>query len=190
MKKLLFFSTKPFLFWVELPPAIFLVPAIIYNSSVEGLMKLYPLIFALSATIIFFALYIYKAVSISYEEIRCIGLFSSKDRAVIKQDRALVITLLKKNRIKLELFGKNNDGDSSYAWLKDDDPAEINLFREKINGSTRTAKKILRYFKVDESQIKNLFENDAFEFVSDELSVSSIMKDEIKTVRIYFNKTI
>jgi len=178
------------MFWVELPPIALLIPAIIYNGTSDGLMKLYPLIIALSATVIFLALYIYKAVSISFEEIRCVGVFSSKEKAVIKQDRALVITLLKKNRIRLELFGKNNDGETSYAWLKDDEPCEINLFREKINGSAKRAKKILRYFGVEEEQIEGIFDKNDAEFITEDINLSSVTKDGLKSIKIYFNKTL
>ena len=190
MKKLLFFSTKPRVFWVELPPIILLIPSIIFNSKVNTLMRLYPLIFALSGITIFFALYFYRAVSLSYEEIKCIGLFSTKDKAVIKEDRALVITFLKKRRVRLEVFGKNDDGEGSYSWLRNDEPAEINLFRAKINGGTNQAKKILRYFKVDEAMIDEISECNGAEFDSAELSVSTKSTDELKEIRIYFKKTI
>ena len=190
MKKLFFLSTKLRLFWVEIPPILTLIPAIIYNGSVNTLIKLYPLIVALSVLILFFALYLFKGVLISNEEIRSISLFSSRDKAVIKEDRALVITLLKKGRIRLELFGKNDDGEASYAWLRNDTPAEINLFRAKINGSEKRAKKILRFFRTDKDKINEIIENENTEFSSDDISVSSRSVDGLREIRIYFKKTI
>ena len=153
MKKLLFLSTKPILFWVEVPPIILLIPTVIFNDSVKTLMHLYPLMIALSALVVFFAFYLFRAVSISKKEIKCIGPFSSKELAKIKEGRTLLITAVKKRRLKLELFGRNDDGEGAYEWLKNEDPSEINLFRATINGGARTAKKIIAYFENDKTTI-------------------------------------
>ena len=190
MKKLFYFSTRPSTFLVEVPPALLLVPTIIYNSSVNTPMRLYPLIFALSALIIFFAIYFFRAVSISYEEIKCIGNFSSKEKAVIKEERALLITLLKRNRIRIELFGKNDDGDMTYAWLKNDTPAEINLFRAKINGGMKRAGKILRYFDADIENSAMCCEDSGLIFDSDKISVFAEKIGGFQTFKILFKQTI
>ena len=190
MKKLFFISTKLGIYWIEIPPIILLIPTIIYNNAVDTVFKLYPLMCALSALIVFFALYFFKAVSISYEEIRSIALFSSRDKATIKEDRSLVITLLKKKRIKVELFGKNDDGEQAYAWLRNEEPSEINLFRAKINGGARQVKKILRYFKTDEDKIDEIITNEGALFSSDEIDVSSGLKDGFREIKIYFKKTV
>lgn len=190
MKKLFFLSTRLGIYWIEIPPIVLLIPTVIYNDSVKTVFKLYPLMFALSVLIVFFALYFFKAVSISFEEIRSISLFSSRDKATIKEDRALVITLLKKKRIKVELFGKNDDGEQSYAWLRNEEPSEINLFRAKINGGARQVKKILRYFKTDEDKIDEIIKNDDARFSSDEIDVSSKLKDGFREIKIHFKKTV
>ena len=153
MKKLLFISTKPMVFWVIVPPIILLIPTIVFNDSVKTLMKLYPLMIALSALIVFFAFYLFRAVCIYKKEIKCIGPFTSKELAKIKQERTLVITVMRKRRLKLELFGKNDDGEGLYEWLKNEDPSEINLFRANINGGVRTAEKITRYFEKEKTSI-------------------------------------
>ena len=155
MKKLLFLSTKPRTFWVMLPPIILLIPVIRFNNGVKTMMKLYPLMIALSGLILFFAVYLFRAVSISKKQIKCIGLFSSKEMAKIEPERTLVITVLKKRRLKLELFGKNEDTESSYAWLKNDESCEINLFRATIGGKIKTAKKIVRYFENDKTPVSS-----------------------------------
>ena len=141
------------LFWVEAPPIILLIPTVIFNDSVKTLMKLYPLMIALSLLIVFFAFYLFRAVSISTKEIKCIGPFSPRETAKIKTGRTLVITVVKRRRLKLELFGKNDDGEGSYVWLKNEEPYEINLFRASINGGVKTAKKITRYFKDDKATV-------------------------------------
>ena len=168
MKKLLFLSTKPMMFWVEVPPIILLIPTVMFNNSVKTMMKLYPLMIALSALILFFGFYLFRAVVISKKEVKCIGVFSSKEMAKIQSDRTLVITVIKKRRLKLELFGKNDDGEGSYAWLKNEEPCEINLFRANINGSMKTAKKIADFFG------------------GDKVTVSEEETDGIKSFRIYF----
>ena len=153
MKKLFFLITKPYAFWVMLPPIIFLIPAVYFNESVKTMMKLYPLIIALSLLTVFFAFYLFRAVLISSKGIKCIGTFSSKEKAEIKPERTLVITVLKRKRLKLEIFGKNDDTDSGYAWLKNEEPTEINLFRATVNGVVKSAKKIIRYFENCKNEI-------------------------------------
>jgi hypothetical protein len=156
------------LFWVVLPPIILLIPTVIFNDSVKTLMHLYPLMIALAALIVFFAFYLFRAVSISKKEIKCIGPFSSKELVKIKEGRTLLITIQKKRRLKLELFGSNDDGEGSYEWLKNEEPTEINLFRATVNGGVKTAEKIIGYFK------------------NDKTTISAEETDGIKTFRISF----
>ena len=169
MKKLLFLSTKLRMFWVMVPPIVMLIPVIRFNDGVKTLMKLYPLMVALVGLILFFAVYLFRAVSISKKEIKCIGVFSSKEMAKIEPGRTLVITVPKKRRIKIEIFGMNDDSESSYAWLKNDEPCEINLFRATVGGGIKTAEKIVRYFENDKN------------------TVSSEKNEENKIFRISFN---
>ena len=157
------------MFWVMIPPILMLIPVIRFNDGVKTMMKLYPLMIALFGLILFFAVYLFRAVLISKKEIKSIGAFSSKEMAKIEPGRTLVITVPKKRRIKIELFGMNDDTESSYAWLKNDEPSEINLFRATIGGGIKTAQKIVRYFDNDKN------------------TVSSEKDEENKIFRIYFN---
>ena len=82
MKSVFLFSTKLKVFLIEIPPTVLLVPAIIYNNNVKTLMKLYPLIIALLGIIIFSAVYFFRAVKITNEEIRCVGPFSTSSNSL------------------------------------------------------------------------------------------------------------
>ena len=124
---------------------------------------------ALSGLILFFAVYLFRAVLISKKEIKSIGAFSSKEMAKIEPGRTLVITVPKKRRLKIELFGMNNDAESSYSWLKNDEPSEINLFRATIGGGIKTAEKIVRYFENGKN------------------TVSSEENEENRILKIHFN---
>ena len=191
MKKLFFLSTRLRIFLIELPPVLLLIPSVIYNGNVDTLMKLYPLIAVLSGLIVFFFLYFFRGVMISFEEVKCIGPFSSKDKEFIKEGRTLTLTQLKRRRISIELSGINTDGELTYAWLKNDEPVEINLFRAKANGSKKQILKILRYFGADISDFSEITENvGKVIFESDEVKITADKTDELNSVRIYFKKTV
>ena len=190
MKNIFLFSTRLRVFLIELPPILLLIPSIIYNGSVKTLMKLYPLIIMLSALIVFIAIYFFRAIIINNEELRTIGLFSTREKAIIKENRSLVVTKLSRRRIRIELFGQNDDGQGTYEWLKNEEPVEINLFRVKANGTSKTVAKILRYFEADSETVNALLLNDNFLFDTEKVSFTSSIVKEAKTVKILFKETI
>lgn len=190
MKFLFLFATKLRYFLVEIPPIFFYILCIKYNDGVKGVFKLYPLMVLLCACMIFMLLFLFRAVIISYEELYAFGLFSSKERATIKKDRAIVVTLLKHKRICVELFGFNDDGEESYAWLKNDVPAEINLFRAKTNGSKKTAVKIFNYFGVEAEDVERALENDGIAADTEDFKLTSSVENGFKSIRLDFKKTL
>jgi len=190
MKSTFLLSTRFRFFLLEIPPILLLIPTIIYNNIVKSVMHLYPLMVMLCILIIFIPVYFFRGIIINNDEIRCIGPFSSKDKATIKKERTLVITVLKRGRLLIELFGKNDDGESTYSWLKSEKPVEINLFRAKSNGRARTIRKILRYFETDENDIHKLLTSDGFKTEYDKISFGSEISEKTKTIKIYFKETI
>lgn len=190
MKFLIFLSTRLRVFLTEVPPIILLTVAICYNDAVDTPFKLYPLMVVLSALIIFIPIYFLRGVLISYEEVRCVGWFSRREKAIIKEDRTLVLTILKKRRVRIELFGKNDDGESSYAWLANETPVDINLYRSKVNGSLGVAKRILRYFEADDETIEKALQSDDFSAELEKIKVMTEIENESKKIAIYFKETL
>ncbi len=190
MKSVFLFSTRLRVFLIELPPILLLIPSIFFNRHVDTLMKLYPLIISMSLLIIFIAIYFFRGMIINNEEVRCIGLFSSKEQAAIKKGRHLLITIIKKGRLRIELYGENTDGDSNYAWLKNEKPSEINLFRCKVNGRLGTVHRILRYFEAESDTADSLLNKDSYTEELENVIVSSYIREEGKTFKIFFKETI
>ena len=67
MKKITLFGTGWLMYLTELPLIALLLICINYNSGVETVFKLYPLIFALTGGIIFIFIYLYRTIDISYD---------------------------------------------------------------------------------------------------------------------------
>ena len=177
------------MFLTELPPIIFLVLAIIFNDKADDIMKLYPLIIVLSAIVIFIFLYLFRAVIIRYDEVRTVGLFSSREHIIINKDKTLAITLHPKRFTVVEVFGDGGSFDT-YSWLKSEDSTTINLFRAKAYGSLNTLRKILRYFDVDVEMIDELITKDGVEFDLEKIKVASSTVHDGKSIRIFFKETI
>lgn len=190
MKFLLFLSTRLRVFLTEVPPIILLTFAIIYNGAVDNPFKLYPLMVILCALILFIPIYFLRGVFISYEEVRCVGFFSSKEKAIIKEDRMLVLTLLPKKKVRIELFSKNDDGEASYAWLENEEAVYVNIFRARVNGKSGVIKRILRYFEIDEDVITSALENENFSAKLEKVNVASGIENESKMVSVYFKETL
>ncbi len=190
MKKIFLFSSRLRVYLTEIPPIILLIISIKFNSAVDALMKLYPLIVMTSGLIIFIGVYFFRAVLIGYDEVKCIGPFSSKEKAIITKDKSLLITLLPKRRLRIELFGNGDDLAESCAWLKGDTSQSINLFRAKVNGGMGTARRILKFFDIPESTFTSLIENDGYTEELENLTASSNTKNEAKTLTIEFTNTI
>lgn len=189
MKKIFLFSTKLAFFLVEIPLLAFLTLVIYIDVRLTNVM-LIPLAAVITAAIIFSLIFFFRAVIISFDRVRCVGPFSSRYSAFIKKDRTLVITRMPHRRLKIEIFGYNNDGDDNYSWLKNDTPTIINLFRTKTNGSNKAIQKILRYFDVEEDGIAELFSQDGITRELDKTVVSTEIDGNNKLYRIFFKETL
>ena len=190
MKKTYLFCTKPGLFLTEIPPIILLIVSIYHNGKSEGLLKLYPLIiFSIIAIAVIFS-YFFRFISISNEEIRMHGLFSSKDSALIDEKKILSITMLPRRRLRVTLVG--NNGLPAFNWAQGDNytPIDIDLFREKAIGSSRAIKRVLRYFEVTGEDCKALLSADTFEKEYDFFIVQKEIVDQSKVITLHFTKTI
>ena len=118
MKKKLFFPCtilRPFL--VATPLVLVMAAAIRLNDAVDTLVKLYPLIIACGAGIIFTFIYFFRGITVSKDEVRYIGVFSSRDSAVINEGKTLILTLKAKNKVAIDLYG-NNGVNAELDWLR------------------------------------------------------------------------
>ena len=190
MKKLFLFGTKLYVYLIELPVIIVLMLAIRYNNEATNLLKLYPLIVFCSLAIAFIAIYFFNSVTITYAKIKQIGLFSSRDSAIITKDRTIVLTYLSRRRMRIELFAMQDK--PSLQWVSNEDfvAHETCVFRERVIGNNLTAKRVLRFFKASEKEIKELLSSENLEIKNGKIEYSALVYDEKKQIKIKFNEVI
>ena len=165
--------------------------SVIFNDAVDLLMKLYPLIIFSSACIVFTFVYLFRAIEISYEEIRYIGRFSSRDSATVSAGRTLVLDLLKGGKVAIKLYGKEGYN-PDIKWLQPDDEesADICIFRGKAYFGEVTVARILTYFEVDNDDISSFIENDGISKSYENVTVSSLTENEHRQIKIRIDKTV
>ena len=191
MKRLLISSTHPLMFLTTLPLFVVLALSIIFNGYAENITKLYPLIAVSAVAIVFTFIYLIRVIVITTDEIRIVGLFSSRDRAIINKDKSLIISQRKGKRLKVILFG--NDGRRpSLDWANKDDftPININLFKEIGYGGVGTVRRILRYFEIDEDIIDNIILKEEFSAETTSYKLSKTTVDNKFEYKITFLETI
>ena len=93
MRGIFLFCTKLWIYLSELPLIILFMVAVRQNKNIDTPVRLYPLMIALVIGMVLIFLYYFRIVKINFEEIRMIGLFSGRDKALIKKDRTLTFTL-------------------------------------------------------------------------------------------------
>lgn len=153
MKSVILLKMRLWVFLTEIPLIILLLVCKNVNEGMEELFGLWPLMIALGALIVFLAVYFFRLVSVSWEEITDIGLFTRKDSSIIDAGKALVITLAPKGPIKLTLLGKVGE-DALFDWTSEEDrDVEIALYRGNAYGGRRAAKRLLTYFGAAEGDI-------------------------------------
>lgn len=191
MKKKLYFPCvilRPIL--VSIPLALLLAAAITLNTAVDTLLKLYPLIVFSALAIVFTFVYFFRVITLSKEEIKVIGPFSSKDSSIINEGKTLIITKRSGHRISIDLFG-NNGVNAELDWLKNEQVVhDIYLFKSNVIGGTGAILNILLYFGIDKSDAKNIVSSSecSKEYADYTVSVSS--PDGIQEIRIKFTNTL
>ena len=179
------------MYLTEVPVILLFFIALHYNKYSENIFKFYPLLVFLVICACFIFIYLFRLISISFEEIRYHGLFSSRDRADITEGKELIITLLPKGKLKVELFG--NDGTlPEYSWIKEDDgkPFDIFLFRGRAIGTRRTALAVLRYFGVNEEDSLSVFRDESFSGEYEFVTLVSKREEEKTVIRLKMKKTV
>ena len=190
MKKIFLFSTKFIYYWVLLPLIGIFALCLAFNNTVEHYLKLYPLIAVSLLGIVFTLVYFFRGVLISYEEIKAIGKFSSRDTAVINKGKSLILYKENRSRVKIILFG--NDGiKPELSWMKStqDAPKDISLFRAHTLGGNGTIKRVLKYFGADEGDFATILNEDC-EIKYADVTVTSILENDVRKIYIKMDRTI
>ncbi len=190
MKKQIFFPCtilRPFL--VSIPLVLVMAAAIRLNDAVDTLMKLYPLIIACGAAIVFTFVYFFRAILVSKDEVRYIGAFSSRDSAVINEGKTLIFTLKNKNKIAIDLYG--NDGvNAELDWLRGETVHDTYLFRGKAVGGVGALSSVLRFFELPSEDIDRLLDSEELTLEYDDYTVKIGESSGERELRITFKKTL
>lgn len=191
MKPMYIFASRLRSFWVLVPITIVLWLSVHFNRAADGLYKLYPLIIFSVIAIIFAIVYLFRAIEISYAEIKYIGRFSSRDSATINEGKTIVIDLLPKKKVSIQLYG-NEGYNPEIKWLQNDEGEveDICLFRGKSYGGRNDAARILLYFGVDANDIDAFLTSDKEPVDYENVTVASLTYLEHRQIRIQMNTTI
>ncbi len=189
MKGTVLSSTSPIMYATEIPVILLLAIVIKHNGNSGGPMKLYPLMIALIGAFIFIFIYLFRFISVSGEEIRSIGPFSTRDRALIDEGKTLTFTLRPHGKIRVELFGY--DDTPAFSWVKADERERkmVNLYRDRAVGGSRAVKRVLSYFDIPVSDIDTALSAD-FSREYENYELTSFVKDENRVISLTFFETL
>lgn len=190
MKSIYLFCTKPWVYLTEIPVIVLFWLATSLNPRSDHPLKFYPLIFVSGFFIIFIMVYFFRYISINNDEIRQHGLFSSKDSALISENKTLVINVRPRFNTKLELYTDAGE-EPAFEWMKATDVIhrDICIFRGRIFGAKGSAKKILKYFTVPSDAISLILANDNI-YENDAVKVTSVTENENFKISVKFKITI
>lgn len=191
MKSVYIYASRLRAFWVLVPMSTLLMLSVVFNSSSEGALKLYPLIIFSIGAIIFTFIFLFRYISISYSEIKYIGRFTSRDSATINAEKTLVIELLEKKRVNIKLYG-NEGYNPEIKWLTkaEGEDGDVCLFRGKAYGGEQVAVRILMYFGVDVKDIDVILADEGFLESYENVTVSTSVVDSHREIKIRFDKTV
>jgi len=190
MKSIYLFCTKPWVYLTEIPVVALFWIAITFNKFSDHPLKFYPLIITSGFFIIFIMVYFFRMVSINNDEIRCLGVFSSKDSALITENKTLVISLHPRFKLKLELY-EDASINPAFEWMKADDVMhrDVCIFRARAVGAKKSAGKILEFFTVPKEALSRATEN-GFNFENESVKVETFLENEVIKIKIHFKITI
>ena len=190
-KKLSLFCTEWYMYLCELPVIYLLYLCIKHNEAVDVPVKLYPLIIALIGCAVFMFVYLYRIIEVSYSEIKSVGPYSSKEKALVNEGKTLTLTLLSRGRVRVELSGVDEQP-PALDWAKSEDyeNLEVNLFRDRAVGGKSTAKRTLKFFNVPSEDIAAALSEERFVKSYELIDLSSEHREDIREIKIKFTKTV
>ena len=190
-KRLSLFCTEWYMYLCELPVIYLLYLCIKHNEAVDLPVKLYPLIIALIGCALFMFIYLYRIIEVSYAEIKSVGPYSSKEKALVNEGKTLTLTLLKRGRVKVELYGVDEQP-PALDWAKSEDyeNLEVNLFRDRAVGGKATVKRALEFFEVPAEDIKSALSEESFAKSYELIDLTAEHREDIREIKIKFTKTV
>ena len=190
MKSIYLFGTKPLMYLCELPVLFLLGVSIYFNDKVEGALGLYPLIFVCIGAIIFMFLFLFRGISVSTEEVRSFGPYSSKDTAIINKDKLLVLTVRPKGKLRVELYGSADK--PVFDWLREEDASkgEINLYRDTTVGGVKAVGRVLNYFGISPEECSEIHSAESFSREYDFFILTKETAESGERYLIKFTETI
>ncbi|MBO5945344.1 MAG: hypothetical protein J6Q69_01940 [Clostridia bacterium] len=189
MKKKHLFCTKIWFYLTEIPLGFALYVATLYNFSFGDPWRHVPLMVILCATLTFIGIYFFRFITLSFEEVRYHGLFSSHDSAMINKDKTLIITMKPRCRLGVHLWG--NDGRPPlYDALRGEGSIDIYLFRGKAVGGRRTVRSILKYYEIPEADIESVLTEEKFEVSTNDVELTAEHIEDIREIRLKFKRTV
>ena len=185
MKKSYLFCTSWWFYLTELAPLSILVLSILYNDMTEAPGKLYPLIFVSASCMIFIFLYFFRVIIFSNTELRSFGPFSSRDRVAIEEGQTLLLTLMKRGKLRVELFGVSVA--PGFSWMRGNyEESFINLYRDRAIGGKIAIKRVLKYYGISADDIASLLDSESISRKYDAFVVSNETSDGNLIIKIKF----
>ena len=190
MKGIFLFCTKLWIYLSELPLIILLMVAIKQNGNVKTPVKLYPMIVILIIGMILMFLYYFRVLKINFEQIKMIGPFSGRDKAIIKKDRTLSFTLWPRGKMIVELSGRGEAPALDWVLPEDYLEMEVNLFRAKAVGNERTLKHCLMFYGIPTSDFDEIFTDKDITIDYDDITLFAKNEGELRKFSIFFKESI
>lgn len=185
------FCTKARMFLSEVPVIFMLCLAIFLNDKADSLVKLYPLIVVLSLFAIFIFIYFFRLIIITEEGVRTVGVFSSRDSAILNEGKTLILTKKTHGRLSVAVFG--NDGTPpALDWAQNEEHElfDIFLYRERAIGGNGAIRRVLTYFGVSKEEADDALSLDVYEKEFEAFNLSAEKKEDIREIKIKFTKTL
>ncbi len=191
MKRLYLYCTRLRIYWVLIPIITVLAVAIAVNPNIEGVIKLYPLIILSTGGLIFTLIYLFRMIEISYQEIRYIGRFSSRDSAEITEGKTLVLLPERHGVIKIRLMAVDTLPELSWMQNEDGKPRVVCMFRGRTYGGNRNIKRILKFFGVDAADLEKILCDESFLAEYENVDVKTLINEtEQKEIHITVKLTV
>ena len=191
MKSIYLYSTKIRMYWVLLPMALLMALSIIYTPYATNWVKLYPLMIASGAGMIFVFVFYFRLIRLNWTEIKDIGRFSPRDSALINEGRTLTLTEAGHGSIKVYLYGE--DGLPELDWMRDQttDPSVICMYRGSTQGGKRTVRRVLSYFGAPTEDIAEIISQENLTRKYENVTVSTGRDEQgRRTYTIHMDKTV
>lgn len=187
MKKHLWLSsTKWGFFLLELPLIAWFVLAWQANATATGALRYYPMLVAVAGIIVLVFLFFLRLVKCSYDEIRTVGRFSTRDRVILCAGKTLTLTLRPHGYVGIDVYG--HDGEvAALEWLRDTAPTDIRQLHTRAVGGAACLLRILAFYKIEGYDAEALLHScEPYRFTCEQAELSAETVNERRTVHARF----